>query len=158
MTGWDPPLATGGFLFLFPALFVVAGLDARRYQWSPPIPGGVTVAAAAAFVFGQAFAFWAVRSNPFFAKFVRIQHERGHHVVRSGPYAYVRHPGYAGSLLAHLMLPLILGSLWALVPAVIGTALFVVRTWLEDRTLQAELPGYRDYAHDVRWRLVPGVW
>jgi protein-S-isoprenylcysteine O-methyltransferase Ste14 len=89
---------------------------------------------------------------------VRIQTDRGQTVVSDGPYRYVRHPGYASSLLAMLAIPLALGSWWALIPAALVGALYVLRTALEDRTLQAELPGYRDYAEHVRYRLLPGVW
>ena len=89
--------------------------------------------------------------------FVRIQKDRGHYVVKNGPYAYVRHPGYASGVTG-FSIPFALGSLWALIPVFIGVCLVVVRTYLEDRTLQMELPGYRDYTQEVRWRLVPGVW
>jgi protein-S-isoprenylcysteine O-methyltransferase Ste14 len=121
----DVVLATLGFLALYPATFVVAGLDA---------------------------------SNPFFATFVRIQEDRHHSVVSSGPYALIRHPGYAGGLLAHLALPFALGSIWALLPAAVGTLFFVARTSREDRTLRERLAGYREYQARVRWRLLPGVW
>jgi protein-S-isoprenylcysteine O-methyltransferase Ste14 len=107
---------------------------------------------------GYGFAYWAVYSNPFFATFVRIQEDRDHSVVSSGPYALIRHPGYAGALLAHLALPFALGSIWALLPAALGTLFFVARTSREDRTLRDHLAGYREYQTRVRWRLVPGVW
>jgi protein-S-isoprenylcysteine O-methyltransferase Ste14 len=158
MKSWDPPLATSAFLFLFPLLFVVAGLDAKRFQWSPVVPVPIRGVAFVVFVAGQAFAFWAVRVNRFFAKFVRVQHERHHTVVTEGPYAYVRHPGYAGSVVAQMAVPIILGSLYALIPAAVGTLLLALRAWLEDRTLRAELAGYREFAQRVRWRLLPGCW
>jgi protein-S-isoprenylcysteine O-methyltransferase Ste14 len=116
------------------------------------------MAALLIFAFGYGFAFWAVLSNPFFATFVRIQDDRDHSVVSSGAYALVRHPGYAGVILAHLALPFALGSIWALVPAVVGTILFIVRTAREDQTLRDHLVGYREYQTRVRWRLLPGVW
>ncbi|MCA9414033.1 MAG: isoprenylcysteine carboxylmethyltransferase family protein [Candidatus Omnitrophica bacterium] len=155
---WDPPLAAVGFLFLCPVTLVVAGFDAKRYSWSPLIPLWVEIATLAVFVLGYGFALWAMKTNRFFVKFVRIQAERGHHVINSGPYAYIRHPGYAGAILGHLALPIGLGSLWGLAPACLGAILFIVRTWLEDRTLQAELTGYSEYSEQVRWRLVPGIW
>ena len=96
--------------------------------------------------------------NKFFVKFVRIQAERGHYVVTDGPYAYIRHPGYAGTVLAFIVLPIALSSLWALIPALVGGSLLVIRTFLEDRFLQKEFDGYREYASSVRWRLLPGIW
>ena len=99
-----------------------------------------------------------MRENRFFATFVRIQDDRGQTVIRTGPYARVRHPGYAGVLLAHLALPAALGSLEAYLPALFGVAFFVLRTGLEDETLARELSGYEDYRREVPWRLLPGVW
>jgi len=100
----------------------------------------------------------ALIENRFFSGVVRIQPERGHYVVSGGPYRWMRHPGYAGALLAYLATPVFLDSWWAGVPAIALAGALVVRTHLEDRTLQDELPGYRDYARRVRSRLVPGVW
>jgi protein-S-isoprenylcysteine O-methyltransferase Ste14 len=137
---------------------VAAGLDAVRFGPAIPIPQSVQVTAFLVFALGYCFAFWAVRSNPFFATVVRIQDDRDHSVVSSGPYALVRRPGYAGVLLAHLAIPFALGSIWALMPAVVGTIFFVARTSLEDRTLRDGLVGYREYQTRVRWRLLPGVW
>jgi len=97
-------------------------------------------------------------ANAFLSTVVRIQAERGHYVVTTGPYAYVRHPMYAGMVLTFWGVPLLLGSWWALLPGSLNALLFVIRTALEDRTLQAELPGYADYVRKVRRRLVPGVW
>ena len=154
----DVVLATLGYLGLYPGTFLVAGLDAVRFGPAIPIPQSTQVAALFVFALGYGFAFWAVYSNPFFATFVRIQDDRNHSVVSSGAYALVRHPGYAGALLAHLALPFALGSIWALVPAVVGTIFFVARTAREDRTLRDRLVGYREYQTRVRWRLLPGVW
>ena len=97
-------------------------------------------------------------SNAFFSAYVRIQTERGHAVVSTGPYRWVRHPGYASGLGSTLATPFVLGSVWALVPAGLVVVLLVVRTALEDRTLRKELPGYAEYSGRVRFRLVPGVW
>lgn len=155
---WDLALAAISALFIFPLPLVTAGLDVKRYHWTPTLPLVVQACGLLMFGGGYGFALWAMRENRFFETFVRIQSERGQRVVSSGPYAYVRHPGYAGAILAHGSIPVVLGSRWAFVPAFCGAALFVVRTWLEDRTLQAELTGYREYAEAVRWRLIPGVW
>jgi protein-S-isoprenylcysteine O-methyltransferase Ste14 len=86
------------------------------------------------------------------------QTERGHHVVASGPYGWIRHPGYAGALLTYLATPFFLDSRWALLPAMFITIVLIVRTSLEDKTLQNELEGYRSYAEQVRYRFLPGVW
>ena len=97
-------------------------------------------------------------SNRFFSSVVRIQKDRGHTVVTGGPYQFVRHPGYVGGILSALGTALLLGSWWAFVPTGLLVCVIVVRTALEDRTLQAELEGYRDYAGRVRYRLLPGIW
>ena len=154
----DVMLASLGYLGLYVGTFVVAGLDAVRFRPAIPIPQSIQVTALLVFALGYGFAFWAVRSNPFFATFVRIQDERAHSVISSGAYALVRHPGYAGVLLSHLALPFALGSIWALVPAAVGTIFFVARTSREDRMLRDRLAGYREYQTRVRWRLLPGVW
>ena len=101
---------------------------------------------------------WAMRVNAYFSKIVRIQEDRGHSVVSSGPYRIVRHPTYLGTILFELVTPIMLGSLWALIPGALTALLFIVRTALEDRTLREELPGYQAYAERVRYRLLPGVW
>jgi len=154
----DVLLATLGCLALYPGTFIVAGLDAIRIGPALPMSQYVQMTALLVFAFGYGFAYWAVYSNPFFATFVRVQEDRGHSVVSSGPYKFVRHPGYAGAIIAHLALPFALGSIWALLPSVLGTLLFVARTAREDRTLRDGLAGYREYQSKVRWRLVPGVW
>ena len=102
---------------------------------------------------GYALVVWATGTNAFFSQVVRIQTERGHTVVSSGPYRYVRHPAYVGMILVVLGAPIMLGSWWALIPGVISAVLVIVRTALEDKTLQAELPGYADYAQRTRYRL-----
>lgn len=153
---WDrvlaPLVGIGGAL-----VPLVAGLDAR-FGWSAPFSVWVTALALAVVIAGYGIASWALIENRFFSGVVRIQLERGHHVVSSGPYAAVRHPGYAGGLLSYLAIPFLLDSWWALVPAVLLMGALVVRTRLEDAVLREELPGYADYARRVRYRLVPGVW
>jgi protein-S-isoprenylcysteine O-methyltransferase Ste14 len=155
---WDPFLAGLAFLLFWPGATFVAGLDYGRFHWSPSVPVPVQLIALLAFALGLAFAAWAMVTNKFFAKCVAIQTERKHAVITTGPYAYVRHPGYAGTLLAFITLPVALGSLWAFLPASAGLSLWVVRTFLEDRTLQKGLEGYSEYASRVRWRLIPGIW
>jgi len=154
----DVVFATLGYLGLYPGTFVAAGLDAVRFGPAISIPQSAQVTAFLVFALGYGFAFWAVLSNPFFATFVRIQDDRDHSVVSSGAYALVRHPGYAGTLLAHLALPFALGSIWAVAPAAVGAIFFVARTSREGRTLRDRLVGYREYQTRVRWRLLPGVW
>ena len=154
----DLMLATLGVLALYPGTFVVAGLDSVRFGPALPMAHSVQLAALLVYVLGYGLAYWAVFSNPFFATFVRVQEDRDHSVVSSGPYAVIRHPGYAGVLLAHLALPFALGSIWALLPSALATLFFVARTAREDRTLRERLVGYREYQARVRWRLVPGVW
>jgi len=109
-------------------------------------------------VAGYALGSYALIENAYFSGVVRIQADRGQHVVSSGPYRWLRHPGYAGTLLAYLATPFLLDSAWALLPALFLAAVLILRTRLEDQTLQAELDGYRDYAQRVRYRLLPGVW
>jgi protein-S-isoprenylcysteine O-methyltransferase Ste14 len=148
------PLLARGFPLV---TFIVAGLD-HRYGWSPAL--GVTLPALGliACVAGAALMLWAMASNRFFSGVMRIQTERGHRVVDTGPYARARHPGYSGLLLFTLGTPLLLGSLWALAPSAASAALIVLRTVFEDRALEGHLEGYAGYAQRVRFRLLPGVW
>jgi protein-S-isoprenylcysteine O-methyltransferase Ste14 len=99
-----------------------------------------------------------MRTNAFFSRLVRLQGDRGHAVVSTGPYRYVRHPGYVGLVIELIAAPLLLGSAWAMLAGAIGAALVIVRTALEDGFLRSELPGYPEYAGRVRWRLVPRIW
>lgn len=154
---WDKPLVMLVAVIGPLAALVVAGLD-HRFGWSPDIPLGVQVAALALTALATLFSTWAMLENRFFSGIVRIQKERGHHVIDTGPYRFVRHPGYLGGVIANLAGPLALGSLWALVAGVLLIAVTVYRTWREDHTLQEELDGYREYAQRVRYRLLPGVW
>lgn len=153
---WDKPL--GLILSIAPfTVFVVAGLD-MRFGWSSAVAPGIQVIFLVLVLVAQLGYAWAIASNKFYARFVRIQKERGHTVITDGPYRFVRHPGYATGLVTILASALALGSLWALAPAGIVSILGIVRTVLEDRTLQAELPGYREYAGRVHFRLLPGIW
>ncbi len=139
------------------ALPVVSGLD-ERFGWSAHLPVALHVAGLAAIALGQGLFSWSMSANKYFSPAVRIQEERGHEVATAGPYRYVRHPGYVGYIVALWGTALGLGSLWALIPAGLGSGALVVRTALEDRTLREELPGYAAYAARVRYRLLPGGW
>ncbi len=136
---------------------VVAGLD-ERYGWSGSLSLAVHSIGIAGLVFGFGLFSWAMITNAYFATVVRVQQASGHTVCTTGPYQFVRHPGYVGSILESFALPLLLGSLWALIPGALAVVFIIVRTALEDRTLQNELAGYTDYAQQVRYRLLPGVW
>ena len=138
-------------------MLAVAGLD-KRFGWSPQLALWISLAAFAVAILGFAFSTWALMENRYFSSVVRIQTDHDHTVCNSGPYQYVRHPGYAGGLIWYLMTPLILGSQWAYIPTIFVAALTVLRTSLEDKTLHAELPGYEEYAGQTRYRLIPGIW
>ena len=137
--------------------YIVAGLD-QRYGWTGGLPLAAQIAALTVCVLGYALVVWATASNTFFSQIVRIQSERGHAVATGGPYHYVRHPAYFGAILYELAVPVLLASWWALVPSGLNAILLILRTALEDHTLQAELTGYADYARQVRYRLLPGIW
>ena len=154
---WDKVLAPLMALSVVFPLVIVAGLD-HRFGWSPVFPLWLIVLGFILIALGYAFASWALVENRFFSSVVRIQADRGHVVCDSGPYRIVRHPGYAGNILSLLGIVLALGSLWTLIPAAVALVIAVIRTALEDRTLQEELPGYRDYARRVRYRLIPGIY
>lgn len=139
------------------AQWVIAGLD-KRWGGSPALPPWLELAAFVIVALGYALSAWARAANRFFSAVVRIQADRGHTLITRGPYRFVRHPGYAGGLLTYLAMPLALGTLWAFLPAfVIGIGL-IVRAAREDRFLQRELAGYKDYARQTRARLLPGIW
>jgi protein-S-isoprenylcysteine O-methyltransferase Ste14 len=154
---WDRVILRIYFLLTL-TLFVVAGLDVGRFHWSDTVPLWGQVAALLGFILSFAFNIWAMVVNNFFSQVVRIQQDRGQYVVTEGPYRYVRHPSYIGSILSWVCAALALGSWLALVPVALIAATFTVRTALEDRTLREELAGYREYAQRVRYRLLPGVW
>jgi protein-S-isoprenylcysteine O-methyltransferase Ste14 len=155
--GWDQLLAPAIVIVGTLAVLVTAGLD-TRLGWSGSIHAGLWWLSLVIAFASQMFVLWAMASNPFFTTTVRIQDDRGHTVISRGPYHFVRHPGYAGSLVYNLVIPLVLGSWWTYIPALLTIALTFVRTALEDRTLCAELPGYQEYAAKTHYRLMPGVW
>jgi len=138
-------------------LLIVAGLD-QRFGWQPDFGLPFQIVGGILFLLGYAIVIWAMYTNPFFSSIVRIQKERDHAAVSGGPYRFVRHPGYVGMLTSALGGAALLGSTWALIPFALYLALVVLRAALEDQTLQAELPGYAEYAQKTRFRLLPGVW
>ena len=153
---WDKLLSP---LTAFSSVFIVlaAGLDAR-FNWSNDFSLFMNWVGIVLIVGGYALASYALVTNRYFSGTVRLQEERGHQTVSDGPYRWVRHPGYCGSLLTYLGMPLLLDSAWAFVMVVIAIAILVIRTRLEDKFLQANLAGYREYAQRVRFRLLPGIW
>ena len=136
---------------------VIAGLDAGRFRWSS-VPLPVEALGWLGQVVAVSAMLWAGATNTYLSRFARIQDDRGHTVVTSGPYGYVRHPMYAGVIVLYLCIPLALGSWRALLPGAANAVLMVIRARQEDRMLRAELGGYEAYAHRVRYRLLPGVW
>lgn len=153
---WDKVLAPlvglgGGLLPL------AVGLEAR-FGSQPVFSLGLKLSALTLFLAGMIWASAALIENSFFSGTVRLQSERGQAVISAGPYAMMRHPGYSGALLTYLSTPILLESWWAFLPAVFLLVVLVLRTFLEDRFLQENLSGYKEYAARVRWRLLPGIW
>jgi len=156
MKRWDSVLVgviVGGWLLLV----LIAALD-KRFGWSQPVPFGWQMVGLVLFILGSALQFWAMTANKFFSGVVRIQTDRRQTVASSGPYRFMRHPGYVAGIVIYFGIPLMLGTLWALIVSFLVLIDFVVRTALEDRVLHNELAGYADYAKKVRYRLIPGIW
>jgi protein-S-isoprenylcysteine O-methyltransferase Ste14 len=151
---WDVWLASIASL-AFVTIMIVAGSD-ERWGWTGTISIGWHVTGIILSIIGWAFFLWAMASNPFFSESVRIQ--ENHQVASRGPYRLVRHPGYFGNVIGCIGQPLLFGSWWAFIPALLTIIAFAVRTALEDDTLQKDLAGYSDYAQQVRYRLIPGIW
>ena len=153
---WDrilaPVMALGSVFIL-----IVAGFD-KLHGWTAPFSLMIKTAAFVVIISGYVLGTWALMENRFFSGVVRIQKDRGHYVVTTGPYHYVRHPGYAGVIWTYLAIPFFLDSWWALIPSLLILIFSVLRTYLEDKTLQAELSGYREYAQKTKYRLFPGLW
>ena len=156
MKGWDK------FYFavttpMYIISLVLAALDAR-YGWTRNMPLAVYISSIVIYIIGQAIFLWARYTNNYFSSVVRIQTDRGQTVCKDGPYHFVRHPGYVGGLLFTITIGLMLGSWWASIPQVIACLMLVWRTAREDQTLQAELPGYKEFTQETKYRLLPGVW
>ena len=147
-----PLVGLGGGL-----LPLVAGLDAR-FDWSASYSMPLKLVALLAILGGYSLGSWALIENAFFSGMVRIQSERNHHVISSGPYRWLRHPGYSGALLTYIATPIFLDAFWAFIPVILLGVTLIIRTNLEDKTLQAKLDGYSEYAKKVRYRLLPGIW
>ncbi len=154
---WDRWLVMLVAVVLPLAYLVLAGLD-KRFGWTAPFPLYVVLLCLGVMVVSNSLSMWAMASNPFFSSHARIQADRGQKVVSTGPYAYVRHPGYTGAIFFNLAAPLVLGSFPALWAGVAIFLLLILRTVLEDKMLRDELPGYRSYAQKVRYKLIPFIW
>ena len=137
--------------------YILAGLD-HRYSWTGSFPLAAQMAAIIVCVSGYSLLLWAMTSNNFFSQVVRLQSDRGHAVATNGPYRYVRHPAYVGMILFEFAISTLLASWWAIIAGGVCAILVILRTALEDHTLQAELAGYVDYVQQVRYRLLPGIW
>jgi protein-S-isoprenylcysteine O-methyltransferase Ste14 len=156
--GKKSPLSMRLFSLVVFVHWIVAGLDRGRFHWSDDVPGwlqGICLFTVAA---GYALALWAMRVNRFFSSVIRIQTDRGQHVVTTGPYSFVRHPGYVAGILITAASGPALGSWLAAALVIFSLPYVLYRAITEDRMLQVELAGYSDYAARVRWRLVPGIW
>ncbi len=139
------------------SLLMLAGLD-ERWGWTQPLPFWARLLGGLLFSIGYVIVLWAMYTNKFFSQTVHIQTERGHTAVMDGPYRYIRHPGYIGMIASFMGAIFLLDSLWGLICFAFYLVLVIVRTSLEDQTLQTELPGYADYATHTRYRLIPGIW
>lgn len=153
---WDKIL-TGIIIIPWYSLYLIAGLDIR-FGWSPALALWIHITALITFMSGNVLVSWAMIANNYFSTKVRIQYDRGHTVSSGGPYHYVRHPGYLGIIIFLLSTPIVLGSFWALIPAITTVILFIVRTSFEDNTLKNKLEGYKEYADTVKYRLLSGIW
>jgi protein-S-isoprenylcysteine O-methyltransferase Ste14 len=140
------------------AILIIGALDTGRFGWTQELSIAFYVVSYAVFLLSIFSFTWPMWVNEWFSSTVRIQKDRDQQVVQTGPYKIVRHPGYVGGILMSVSMALILGSLWALIPASFSVVILVIRTYLEDITLQKELVGYADYAKKVRYRLLPGIW
>jgi protein-S-isoprenylcysteine O-methyltransferase Ste14 len=154
---WDKVLSPLMAVTMTFSLIIVAGLD-HHFGWSYVFPTWLNILGFILILLGYTFAGWALVENRFFSSVMRIQTDRGHVVCESGPYRIVRHPGYAGNVLALPGIVLALGSVWTIIPVIVALIIAVIRTTLEDKTLQEELSGYQDYVRRVRYRLIPGVF
>jgi protein-S-isoprenylcysteine O-methyltransferase Ste14 len=157
MKDWDKIVGGLFTLVYFLGIPIVAGLDIR-FGWTEALDLGLHILGGTLFLLGFALFLYAMITNAHFSTVVRVMADQGHRVCKEGPYKIMRHPGYSGAILQSVGLPLLLGSLWALIPGGISAVLLVIRTKLEDETLHAELKGYHRYTKQVRYRLLPGIW
>jgi len=154
--GWDKIIGIGLAIFFIP-VYIIPGFDAVRYGWSQ-VPLPVKILGFILFVVSVAWSARVAKENTYLSRIVEIQKDRGHKVITSGPYRFVRHPMYLGSIVYLIGIPLALGSLYALIPSALCIILLIIRTRLEDKTLHSELEGYTEYAKNTRYRLFPGIW
>ena len=154
--GWDR-LIMSIFRLSTLARYIIAGLD-QRYGWTDGFPLAAQWIGLFVCILSYALLAWAMTSNAFFSQIVRIQSERGQTVVTTGPYRYMRHPAYIGMIFFEPAMSILLASVWSLLASGLCVILLILRTALEDRSLQANLNGYADYARQVRYRLIPGIW
>ena len=154
--GFDKIIVTVSAIALI-GLLVIAALDAGRFRWTV-MPVALQVLGLLAIIPCAGWLFWVTKTNPYLSRSARIPDDCGQHVVTTGPYRYVRHPMYAAMMPFGPCTALVLGSWLAFVPGVVMAILFVIRTAVEDRKLHDELPGYKEYADRVRYRLLPGLW
>lgn len=143
---------------IFFVMFIFSILDAMRFGWGPQVPFFVIIFGIILYTIGQTIVLWSKRTNKFFSSVVRIQSDREQKVCKDGPYRFVRHPGYVGGIIFTIAIPLVLGSFLGLILVPITIILILLRTYLEDNTLQKELLGYTDYIKEVRYRILPGIW
>ena len=154
---WDKKIL--GFSFLATiAMYVVAGLDSGRFNWSPQFQFSLNVLGIIFTIIGQLLFLIAQKQNKFFSSTVRIQTERGHVVCDTGLYKIVRHPAYLGSFIQTIGFPLLFGSLWSIIPICVSIILLITRTQFEDKTLKQELKGYAEYSQKTRYKLIPLLW
>lgn len=155
--GLDPSLRIAASPLWIGSL-ILGAADVGRFHWSDTVPSTVRGPAFIVFAFSMTLPVWAIAVNRFFSPVVRIQSERGHHLIRKGPYAFIRHPGYAGMLFGSIAGALAIGSWLGLIPILVFAGFIFRRLMLEDRFLKENLEGYLEYSREVRWRLVPGLW
>jgi len=154
---WDAIVSGIWGLIQFVVIPLIAGLD-FRFSWTKDFDVRWNIIGGLVFALGLGIFGWAMITNAYFSTAVRIQEDRGQRVCRNGPYQFIRHPGYAGTFLQSIGIPILLGSVWAIIPGIIAVICMTIRTYLEDATLQRELEGYQEYSREVRFRLVPGIW
>ena len=154
---WDVILVSVFSLLLIGSM-VLGILDIGRFGWTESLPIWVVIVGLVLMTLGVIWTFWSMWTNNWFSTVVRIQEDREHKVCKDGPYKYTRHPGYVGVVLMAFGLPLSLGSVWAIVPGIASAIVIIIRTAIEDETLQKELPGYKEYTKETRYRLIPGIW
>lgn len=157
MKAWDKVIAVFGII-LFMAIMIIAILDSGRYKWSQELPMSFYIISYIILTLGNTFIIWAMYTNKWFSSVARIQKDRNQKVCSSGPYKFVRHPGYFGGFFMIISLPLVFGSLYALPFAILMAIIVIVRTALEDNMLKKELKGYKEYTKKTRYRLFPGLW